>query len=612
MFKKKSDSEGSYEDQVETAVPSDNISMNSETGTKAEIMLSEQGVAQRTDLNGEEEPRSEEDSDPDEDPVLVWAPSGRRLISGLLGLNVVLLGAALVVGQAFNPQGLSHDEHLVFLLLLMGLSVVWMLWYLLFARRKPGISPHKDHHAGGVPVTVVLMLFAALSLLLQFFMIGYFLMMMECKSAVTVIFPFIEIPFLGLQTYLLWAHSKDCIHKHTIMTRSGLIVILCADLLLWLNAISEDTIHQEIELEKEGMDDLSNTTATNIEDSSAFNNETVCKCSAACLVFRKGYEILYPFNIEYYLMAGCMLYVMWENVGRRLNPGSHPHHGQKLTLRIVRQGGILFGPLIGTLVLLVGVTVFTLYQVWVGQRQYRTTAFILFYGYHLVVMPVMSLCSLAGILVNKLEMRAKDPGHNPTRSLDVLLLVGAALGQLGLSYFSLVAALAVAPDGILGALDLSYSLLSLLELLLQNIFIIEGLHRHPSLALTMRTSQKKSIIFKLKRKPNGDMSEVTETTDVSFLEEGLASVPPTEDQGDDGKQPWTKRARQEICSFLILSNIMLWIIPAFGVNPQFENGLGKKFFGFTTWFVLINLCQPLGVFYRMHSVGALLELLITA
>lgn len=58
--------------------------------------------------------------------------------------------------------------------------------------------------------------------------------------------------------------------------------------------------------------------------------------------------------------------------------------------------------------------------------------------------------------------------------------------------------------------------------------------------------------------------------------------------------------------------VQLWVIPAFGAHPQFENGLGKDFYGFTTWFVLVNLGMPLGVFYRMHSVGALMELLISA
>lgn len=37
------------------------------------------------------------------------------------------------------------------------------------------------------------------------------------------------------------------------------MLILSADLLLWLNAVTEDTIHAEIELEKEDRLDFSNT-----------------------------------------------------------------------------------------------------------------------------------------------------------------------------------------------------------------------------------------------------------------------------------------------------------------------------------------------------------------
>lgn len=199
--------------------------------------------------------------------------------------------------------------------------------------------------------------------------------------------------------------------------------------------------------------------------------------------------------MEYYLMAGCMIYVLWKNVGRRMDPGHH-HVAQKLTVRIVYQGGIIYGLVFGVLVLAAGVTVFVLYQVWVNQPQLRLTAFLLFYGYHLAVMPVMSLCCLAGMLIHRLERRANEGGHNPTRSLDVILLVAAALGQLALSYFSLVAALAVGTQGPLAGLDLSYSLLSLLELVLQNIFIIEGLHRHPSL-LSKKKQQQWSGIFKV-------------------------------------------------------------------------------------------------------------------
>uniref|UniRef100_A0A3P8T4M1 Otopetrin 3 n=1 Tax=Amphiprion percula TaxID=161767 RepID=A0A3P8T4M1_AMPPE len=547
-----------------------------------------------------------QNQDPDVDPVLLWAPSGRRLISGLLGLNLVLLGAALVAGEAFNPEGLKHEEPEVFLLVLMGSSLVWMLWYLLWARKQPGICPHQDHHAGGTTVIVVLVLFAAFSLLLYVCRIGYLMSVRECKPAATLISPFIEAPFLALQTYLLWAHSKDCIHKHKIVTRSGLMVILSADLLLWLNAVTEDSIHEEIELEKQDNLMFSNTNSLDDDDSFDLAGNSSCQCSASatCVAFRKGFEILYPFNIEFYLMASCMIYVVWKNVGRRTSPDHH-HADEKFSLRVLFKGRIIFGLVFGGLVLVAGAVIFVLYQIWVSDTERRLTAFLVFYGYHLAIMPIMSLCSLAGVLVHRLERRAHEGSHNPTRSLDVMLLVAAALGQLALSYFSLVAAIAVGTHGPLGDLDLSYSILSLLELILQNIFIIEGLHRHPSL-VTMKKEKQWSGIFKSKKKA----VQEEKTTDISLLE-GNTSAPPGA-QEHDGKKAWIKRATQEICAFLILSNIMLWVIPAFGVHPQFENGLGKQFFGFSPWFVLVNLGQPLGVFYRMHSVAALMELLISA
>ncbi|XP_028989668.1 proton channel OTOP3-like [Betta splendens] len=545
------------------------------------------------------------------DPVVVWVPSKRHLVSGLLGLNLFLLGMALVAGQALNPEGLKHEEPEVFIVLLIGLGLLWMLWYLLWARNRLGISPHKDHHAGGVTVMLVLLLFAAVSLLLSVFKMGYLVSLKACMPTVVLITPFMEAPFLALQTYLLWAHCKDCIHKHKLITRFGLMLILSADLLMWLNAVTDDTIHEEIELEKAARGESSNATADKADASyKAADNSTLCECSAsaACLIFRKGFEVLYPFNMEYYLMAACMVYVMWKNVGRSTGP-AHGHATHTVTLRVAYGGGGgVYGLALGALVLSAGVTVFVLYQVWVSHPQLRLTAFLLFYGYHLAVMPVMCLCSLAGMLIHRLERRAREAAHNPTRNLDVILLVAAAVGQFTISYFSLVAALAVGTEELLGDLDLSFSLLSLLELILQNIFIIEGLHRHPSL-LAKKKEKRRSTVFKLKKKVS-EPTEERKTTDVSLLEADATAPPAVQQQ--DGTSPWTKRAMQEICAFLILSNIMLWIIPAFGVHPQFENGLGKQFFGLTAWFVVVNLGQPLGVFYRMHSVGALMELFLTA
>lgn len=233
------------------------------------------------------------------------------------------------------------------------------------------------------------------------------------------------------------------------------------------------------------------------------NNTTECPCTTepACHALRKGYEVLYPFNMEFSLLAGCMLYIMWKNVGRHMT-GTHSGHSQKITMRIVRHGGVVLGPAVGLLVLISGAVIFVFYQVWVGQRGRRLKAFLLFYGFHLSVMPLMALCSLAGTLAYRRKERLPGRGlckkedggaaKNPTRSLDVLLLVGSGLGQLSLSYFSLVAALGRRPTGILGSLDLSYSLLSLLELVLQTVFIIQGLQEHKHAGLHTHTGQKRA------------------------------------------------------------------------------------------------------------------------
>ncbi|KAJ0016188.1 hypothetical protein NQD34_014478 [Periophthalmus magnuspinnatus] len=333
------------------------------------------------------------------------------------------------------------------------------------------------------------------------------------------------------------------------------------------------------------------------------SNSSSCRCSSdpACLVFQKGFEVLFPFSMEYYLMSGCMIYVMWKNVGRQTS--THHHSNHKLTFKIVYHGGFIYGLIFGGFVLIAGVAVFILYQVWVGQLHHRLTAFLLFYGFHLAVMPIMSFSSLVGLLVHRLERRVHEGGHNPTRSLDVLLLTVTALGQLGLSYFSMVAAFAIGTQGILGDLDLSYSVLSLLELVLQNIFIIEGLHRHPSLKAKKKP---KSTMFKVRMRTESEERK----TGIVLLDENTTAPPAAPNQ--ERKNTWSKVIIQEVCAFLVLSNIMLWIIPAFGVHPQFENGLGKQFFGFSCWFVLVNVGQPLTVFYRMHSVAALMELLLNA
>lgn len=72
---------------------------------------------------------------------------------------------------------------------------------------------------------------------------------------------------------------------------------------------------------------------------------------------------------------------------------------------------------------------------------------------------------------------------------------------------------------------------------------------------------------------------------------------------------WLWRAPPTLRSLL---SPQLWMMPAFGIHPEFENGLEKDFYGYRTWFTIVNFGLPLGVFYRMHSVGGLVEVYLGA
>lgn len=207
------------------------------------------------------------------------------------------------------------------------------------------------------------------------------------------------------------------------------------------------------------------------------NDTNTCLClnATVCEVFRKGYLMLYPFSTEYCLICCAVLFVMWKNVGRHLAPHASAHPGTPP----FHLHGAIFGPLLGLLALVSGVCVFVLFQIEASGPTIAHQFFTLYYAFYAAVLPAMSLACLVGTAIHGLEERELDTLKNPTRSLDVVLLMGAALGQMGIAYFSIVAIVATRPHELLNRLILAYSLLLILQHIAQNLFIIEGLHRRP-------------------------------------------------------------------------------------------------------------------------------------
>uniref|UniRef100_A0AAZ3PQF7 Otopetrin 2 n=1 Tax=Oncorhynchus tshawytscha TaxID=74940 RepID=A0AAZ3PQF7_ONCTS len=304
------------------------------------------------------------------------------LLSSIITFNVLILGIALVSGSVFNNVKINAINLQIFLIVLIILTTAWMLYYTIYTSRK--IMPCFTRIAmpglcGG------LVLFGLCSLIMDVFKIANYVGYLHCDSAVKIAFPVVQAVFILVQTYFLWLHAKDCVQLQRNITRQTIMFHFI----------------------------------------SAPGGSSSCNCShSACAVLEKAYYYLYPFNIEYSLFASAMAYVMWKNVGRLVD--EHNHHSLHFRLK-----DMLVGPAVGLVMLVAGLGTFVIYKVDVekGDPRKRDTVLMIHYVMNTVAVTLMSVSTVAGCAIYRLDQRDHVSGKNPTRSLDVGLLIGASFGQ---------------------------------------------------------------------------------------------------------------------------------------------------------------------------------------
>ncbi|XP_043571146.1 proton channel OTOP2-like [Chiloscyllium plagiosum] len=348
-----------------------------------------------------------------------------------------------------------------------------------------------------------------------------------------------------------------------------------------------------------------------------------CLCSTnICLIFQTGYYYLYPFNIEYSLFASTMLGVMWKNVGRSIGEQEHLAHHQ------LHFHGLLLGPSLGTAEILIGLAIFILYEVEVTDEGGESWALTAYYLFNIVALALTTIVALVGCCVHRFDRRGSNSDKSPARHLDLALLLWAALGQFLISYFSLVAIVSIQPFGLLSALNLLFSVLTISQHILQNAFITEGLSRKPfaegshpdvrnsnseGLAIVNSTHclARDAMEFCIQNPLSQTSSNPTGIT--VHQETGSSHLESTSQTQEDqlsvpaNRLSSKRRILKEVSAFLLLSNVIFWIMPAFGARPHFANGLEESFYGFQIWATVVNIGLPLGIFYRMHSTACLLE-----
>lgn len=198
-----------------------------------------------------------------------------------------------------------------------------------------------------------------------------------------------------------------------------------------------------------------------------------CNCSTTtlCSIFSQGIYYLYPFNIEYHILASTMLYVLWKNIGRKVE-----HHQQhKIPFKF---HGITIGTIFGLTVLTSTIAIVVVYLIQIGRSKIKSElALTMFYIYAISVLTLMCTAGIVALLIYRLEDRSLDNSKNPARKLDADLLVGTASGSWLLSWGSILAIICAQDHPQYTWYNLPYSILVIIEKYIQNLFIIESIHQ---------------------------------------------------------------------------------------------------------------------------------------
>ncbi len=220
------------------------------------------------------------------------------------------------------------------------------------------------------------------------------------------------------------------------------------------------------------------------------------------------------------------------------------HHSHNLRFSL---WDVLIGPVAGLIILAAGLATFVVYEVDMtkSEPKKKEEGLIIHYIMNIVAILLMSITTLIGCIIFRMDKREQVSGKNPTRSLDVGLLLGASMGQFLICYFTIVAVLASGVQGHVNGLNLTNSILTVIQLCLQNAFLIKGLHREP-FKETETSTVFANIMAVRERDPERRSS--------SIVPAHTLPIPLTLLQG---RLSWKRRVLKEICGFLLFCNVIV-------------------------------------------------------
>ncbi|KAK8730623.1 hypothetical protein OTU49_007842, partial [Cherax quadricarinatus] len=282
---------------------------------------------------------------------------------------------------------------------------------------------------------------------------------------------------------------------------------------------------------------------------SCFHNNTLGR------LWTDAQPYLFPFLVQYSLIAAAVTYIMWCNVGKeKLKKLSHlgkagMDTSTTLDKRGVRKGywkvdcrSASKGLFLGLLCLVGGVVILIIFFVMKDQEDFKTKMFWMCNGTQMIILSLSIISTTIGFLqLPKLSVSTTKP-----LDLDRLLLSSTIIGVYIFSVFGMI----------VGGINYTKS-----EYLAT--FCVNAL-------LFLQVSLQDMLVAEASRRTCSSRYQML-----------------------------TKPGRQVI-TFLLFANITLWILDTFmthtSVSQQFQFG----FYGVLAWGIISRISLPLLILYRFH------------
>jgi hypothetical protein len=288
---------------------------------------------------------------------------------------------------------------------------------------------------------------------------------------------------------------------------------------------------------------------------SCFNDNTLGKLWTSSMPY------LFPFIVEYSLIAAAVTYIMWKNVGndkiQKMEGKKFPKEVDQIDSKKRRYWRVdcqsaSKGLFLGLLCLVGGIIILIIFFVMKDTPEFADEMFWIFSGAELVILSLASVGCIGGFIqVQKLSHSFQKPYE-----LDTLLSTVTTMGAYFYAIFSMIAA---------------------------GVFL-------PTLdTKTIMVFTQSALLF----------------IQVTF--QGMIIA-------ETGRRICATRSQQvakpgrQLITFLLFANITLWILDTFMTHNWVTQEIQLEFFGLLAWGVISRISLPLMIFYRFHSCVVLVEI----